>query len=75
MVEQKKIRPGAQRPELEDFDAVVEAIYAVGDDVRLLIQAITKTDIGLHPRPQGPLEIIAANRAQINLDKIAELTA
>lgn len=60
-------------PALEEHDPVVEALYLVGDDIRLLIKAMTKADIAFHPRPKGPLEVIAERKKLIGRAKLAGL--
>lgn len=62
------------KPALEDFDHVVEAIYLLSDDIRVLTGAITRTEIPPRDRPAGPLDIIADRKKQISLSKIRELT-
>lgn len=61
------------RPPLEEHDPFVEALYLVGDDIRLLIKAMTKADIGPHQRPEGPLEIIENRKKQLGRTRLAEL--
>lgn len=48
-------------------------MHDLGDDVRLLIRAITKSDLPFHDRPATPLDRIEDNQKQIGRNKIAEL--
>lgn len=70
--EQRKGQPPA-RPTDIGYTTLVAAMHDLGDDVRLLIRAVTKSDLPFHDRPATPLDRIKDNQKQIGRNKIAEL--
>jgi len=73
LLEDQARRPHKVRPSAENFTPEVEAIYMLGDDIRLLIQAMTKSTIGFHERPETPADRIKERNHQIGRRKLAEL--
>jgi hypothetical protein len=57
---------GANRPPLEGHTGEVKALYLVANQIRLLIQAMTQSEIGFIDGPEGPAERIQARRRALS---------
>lgn len=57
---------GNGRPALQGYTAEIKALDRVANQVRLLIRAMTQSDIGFIEGPEGPVERIEARRKQLS---------
>lgn len=71
--EQKKRKAAPARPPIEGFDRTVEAIYDLSDDIRLLIQVLTKVDLKFRPRPETPFDRMKERKKAATLARIEKL--
>lgn len=71
--EQKRNKAEPSGPPLEDFDATVEAIYDLSDDIRLLIRALTKSSVPFRKRPEGPVERLKKRKKTYRLSRLGEI--
>ncbi len=53
---------GRTRPPLEGYSALVKAADRVANQIRLLINAMTQSELPLFEGPEGPLDRIDASR-------------
>lgn len=54
------------RPGLAGYTAEIKALDRVANQIRLLIRAMTQTNIGFIEGPEGPADKIAARRRQLS---------
>lgn len=60
---------------MEHFDPVVDAIYGVSDDIRMLINAQIEGDpLPFRARPETPADRIEARKREIARNRNAEAT-
>lgn len=65
-VAKKMAEQTSDRPPLEGHTAEIRALYLVANQIRLLIQAMTQSDIGFIEGPEGPADRINARRRALS---------